>query len=98
MALPQYQSGDNAFQLMQQAWATQINPLLANPANKSLLIRDIELATGVNVINHRLGRKQQGWIICDTQGTATVYRSADFNGLTLQLTASAPTTISLLVF
>lgn len=98
MALPQFQSDDKDFQLMQSSWSTQINPLLANPSLKSLLIKDIALASGANVISHRLGRKPQGWRIVDINGAATIYRSANFNNLTLTLTSDASVTVAIEVF
>lgn len=98
MALPQFQGGDVPFQLMQNAWATQINPVLGNPLLKGNLLRGLALNTGANVINHLLSRKQQGWVLTDATGTATLYRSAPFNTLTLELTASAPITVDLLVY
>lgn len=81
----------------QTRWASQLNPLLANPVN-TLLFMDAVLVTGVNVLNHRLGKNQQGWIITDIQGIATIYRSAPFNDKTLTLTSSADVTLTLGVF
>lgn len=96
--LPQFQSSILELNLMQNAWGTQLNPLLSNPLLKGNLLTGLALTTGVNTINHKLNRMQQGWIITDTDGTATVYRSAPFNKLTLELTASAPVTVNILVF
>lgn len=79
-------------------WKSQIDPFLANPTNNMSILNDVVLKTGVNVINHLLQKKQQGWIVTDIQGAATIYRSAPFNNLTLTLTASAPVTISLAVY
>ena len=98
MALPQFQSDDRDFQLMQSAWATQLNPMLANPSLQCILLKDVVLANGSNVINHKLGRKPQGWRIVDINGAATIYRSAALNNLTLTLTSNAAVTVSLEVF
>ena len=94
MALPQKLPLD----LMQTKWASQLNPLLNNPIMNGLMLQNIALISGVNNVNHLLQRTQQGWFITDQTAAAEIYRSADFNKLTLQLTASAPTTISLWVF
>lgn len=83
---------------MQTRWASQLNPLLSRPANNSSLLTDIELNTGVNVINHLLGKKMQGWIIIDIDAAITYYRSAPMNDLTLTLTCSGPATVSIEVF
>lgn len=98
MPLPQFQSNDTPFQLMQSRWASEINPVLALPTSKPSFLKGIIITTGVNVINHRLGRLPQGWIITDTNSGAILYRSADFNDLTLTLTSSGSATISLMVF
>ena len=79
-------------------WASQLNPVLANPITNPILITNISLIDGQNVINHGLGQTQQGWIITDIQGSANVYRTEPFNSLTLTLTSSAAVTISLAVF
>lgn len=94
MSLPQKLTWDMA----QTKWATQLNPVINNPIMNGLMLQNITLISGVNNINHLLQRTQQGWFITDQTAAAEIYRSADFNKLTLQLTASAPTTISLWVF
>jgi hypothetical protein len=96
--LPVLQSPVGELTMMQTRWASLIEPVLSQPFNNGVLLKDIELASGSNKINHKLGRKPQGWTVVDTNGTATVYRSAPFNALTLTLTASAGVTVSLHVF
>ncbi len=86
---------------MQNSWATAINPVLSNPANQSLLLKDVVLAVGDNTINHRLGRKLQGWIVIRKNATADIYDKQSTNQmqeLTLILHSSAIATISLEVF
>lgn len=84
--------------LMQTRWASQLNPILTNPMTNMSIIENVQLQSGVNVINTLLGRNQQGWVITDIQGPATIYRSASFNALTLTLTSSAAVTVSIGVF
>ncbi len=98
MALTQFQSDDRNFQLMQNSWASSLNPVLSNPIVNGFVLPNLVLVTGANTINHRLGRMMQGWIVTDQNGAATVYRSAPLNNLTLTLTASAGITVSLYVF
>lgn len=86
------------FMQMQNRWKGQLDPLLKSPTNNSVLIKGIVLAIGVNVINHRLGRLQQGWIVTDIDGAAVIYRSAAFNDKTLTLMSDAVVTISLECF
>jgi hypothetical protein len=79
-------------------WKSIIDPLLKNPTNNISLLTNIKLQVGNNIINHKLGKKPQGWIITDINGKATIYRSADFNDKILTLNSSAVVTISLGVF
>lgn len=83
---------------MQTKWASEINPVLANPLNNVSILKNVSLASGVNIINHKLGSVQQGWFVTDIQGIATIFRSAPFNNLTLTLTVSAPVVASIGVF
>lgn len=84
--------------LAQTKWKSILDPLLARPLNDSNTLTGIVLASGVNVINHKLGRKPQGWVITDTTTAITIFRSQPFNDLTLTLTASGAGVINLMVF
>lgn len=84
--------------LMQTQWAAILNPVVSNPLNAINILKSVSLANGSNVINHGLGQQQQGWFITDIQGSATIYRSAPFNNLTLTLTSSAAVTVDIGVF
>jgi len=86
------------FPLMLTKWSGILNPLIANPLNGVAILPEQKLSAGVNTFNHLLGRKQQGWVILDIQGPATVYRSAPFNNTSLTLTSSADVTITLGVY
>ena len=79
-------------------WAAEINPVLANPANNVLILKNVVLVSGNNVINHTLGTTQQGWFLTDIQGAATIYRNAPFNNTTLTLHSSAGVTVNIGVF
>ena len=98
MALPLFKNNDSAFQLMQTQWKAQLDPLLAQPIGSPGFLQNIQLIPGPNVINHRLGRVQQGWFIVDINAVATIYRSQPFNKLTLTLWADAECIVSLMVF
>lgn len=98
MALPIFQTTNRDLSMMQTQWASQLNPVLANPTTNLSVLSNIVLKSGNNVINHKLGQTQQGWILTDIQGAATIYRSAPFNDLTLTLNSSAPVTVSIGVF
>lgn len=96
--LVQFQSEDRDFQLMQNSWAASLNPLLANPLSKSLILKGVSLSIGDNVINHKLGRKIQGWALVDVDGVAAIYRNAPKNELTLTLNSDAAVIVDILVF
>ena len=84
--------------MMQTKWASILNPLLAVPMTQGLALESIKITTGTNVINHLLGRKQQGWFLTDQDAALNLYRSAPFNNLTLTLVSSAAGTVNLWVY
>lgn len=86
------------FLQMMSTWAEQLNPLLANPLNNASVLENVNLVIGTNVINHKLGRVQQGWGIVDQQAVASIYRSEPFNATTLTLVSDAIVTVNLEVF
>lgn len=86
---------------MENTWASMIEPFLNNVANNSVLLENISLVAGSNVINHRLGRKLKGWKPTRIRSSATLYDTQDSNQtpqLTLVLVSSAPCVIDLEVF
>lgn len=90
-----------SWELANPRWASELNPVLANPIVGGRLVKNISMITGVNIINHGLGDKIQGWIVIMNSAAATFYDSQATNPrpqLTLILNASAPATISLYVF
>lgn len=95
--LPQFQSGDQNLQLMQNSWAAVLNPVLRNAFINGIVV-DAALIIGDNVINHRLGRQPQGWTLVDIDASSSVYRSAPFNASTLTLNSSAIANASIYVF
>lgn len=86
------------FSLFQDRWATIINPVVNFAPNQGLLLKNVPIVTGVNVINHKLQRNQQGWSIIDQDATASIYRSQPLNDLTLTLMSTANCNIALWVF
>lgn len=98
MSLPIFNGVDRNLSMLQTAWSAMINPFLSRPTNQTNVVSNVSLINGVTVVNHLLGRVPQGWFITDINGTATIYRSAPFNPLTLTLTSSADVTVSIGVF
>lgn len=102
MSLPLFQTGSivqpRDFTLMQTAWKRNIDPVLALPINSGVLLQQVKILTGTNVINTLLGRTLIGWFLTDIDGVATLFRSAPKNSLTLTLTSSAAVTADIFVF
>ena len=81
----------------------RISDFAANVSDKEIL--DGVLVDGVVfdpasltvTVNHKLGRKPQGWFITDISAAATLYRS-EWDNDTITLTASGGCTIDLWVF
>lgn len=94
MSLPQKLPLD----LMQTRWASEIEPVINLPPNQGVLLKNIQLANGVTVINHRLSKQMQGYIITDQDAAASIHRSKPLNASTLTLTSNAACNISLWCF
>jgi hypothetical protein len=87
--------------MLQTKWASQLNPVLNNPLVAGLLLENIALINGTTIINHKLGRKLQGWLIVGINAAATVYDNQATNQnpqLTLSLTSNAAAIVSLWCF
>lgn len=82
-------------------WASLLNPLLASPIVNGQLLTGIALINGTTIVNHKLGRKIQGYIVVGSSAAATIHDSQATNQmpqLTLQLISNAATTVALWVF
>ncbi len=98
MKLPMFKDDSQNFMLLQNKWSSILNTVLGKPLSSANILTDVQLNTGVNVINHLLGRKMQGWIISDINASAILYRSQPFNDKTLTLTTNSDCVITLVVF
>lgn len=101
LSLPIFQSDSQDFNLMQTKWASQLNPVLNNPATNSIILENVVLINGTTVVNHLLGRALQGWKIVRQRGPANIYDDQDSNQkpqLTLVLISDALVSVNLEVF
>lgn len=99
--LPLQKTSDQDLSLIQTRWKSVLDPIIANPANNSLILANLTLASGANTINHMLGQKLQGWVVIGNDSSTTFYDSQAINQqpqLTLILNASGACVINLLVF
>jgi hypothetical protein len=99
--LPQFQSKDRDFTLMQNSWAAQIQPVLDFPINSGIILKSVSLTAGTNTINHMLDRTLQGWFVVRQRDLASIYDAQDSNKIpnkTLVLVSTANVTIDLIVF
>jgi hypothetical protein len=86
---------------MESVWASQIEPVIGRAQNNSNILQNVALAAGTNVINHKLGRKLQGWKPTRLRSSAIVYDQQDSNPtpqLTLILVSSADVIADIEVF
>lgn len=86
------------YEMMQQKWASLLNPILLNPLNSIGIIENYKLNAGVNIINHMLGQLPQGWFLVDKQGPGDIYRTAPYTDIQLTLTSTTAVVVSIGVF
>lgn len=79
-------------------WKSLLDPLLINPLNNVIILKNVELASGNNIVSHKLGKKPQGWLIVDIDAASIIYRYQESTDVFLYLNSSAAATISLGVF
>lgn len=88
-------------ELLQTTWAQQLDPVISNPILKGRQITNQTINIGTNVINHKLGRKLQGWFITSINGYAQLFDTQATNQtpqLTLNITSNADALVSLWVY
>jgi len=100
-SLPIFTTDDKDISLLQTNWAKELNPLLKNAALQGVLLPAQALVAGQTAVNHRLGRKLQGWMICRQRGPAAIYDNQDANpnsNLTLWLVSDTNVSVDIYVF
>jgi hypothetical protein len=83
-------------------WATILDPVIASPLSKAIILKNVELSTGANIINHKLGRKLQGYYITRMRDAfSEIYDTQETNSmpeLTLLLNSSIDIVVDLVVY
>lgn len=101
MSLPYFQSDSKNMSMLQTTWATLLNPVINNVWVQGTLLTNVQLTTGANVVNHKLGKKLQGWVVARKRGMADIYDTQDTNSmpaLTLDLVSDSNVSVDLYVF
>lgn len=99
--LPLFQSSLQDLMLLQNKWKSVLDSFVSNPSLQTIILPNVLLNSGSNVVNHLLGRNLQGWRIVRQRGAGTIYDNQDNNvqpGLTLILIASQAVTVNIEVF
>lgn len=95
------QTTDPAIRQLQDATERTVNSIAGRRIVDGVLIEDIELSSGDNTIEHKLGRILRGYIVVRRSAACDVYDKQDTNDLddkTLILNSSAAATVALWVF
>lgn len=74
-----------------------LQPLLKCPLIDGTLLENLDLATGPNIVDHKLGREPRGWYIVSPKANESVWQTASTRS-SLTLNASGPITLSLWCF
>lgn len=85
---------------LQSKWAAIIDPVITNPICNGIQLTSIKLSAGVNTINHKLGRKCQGYIVTSIyEASSEIYRMpSQMPELTLVLSSTDECTIDIYTF
>lgn len=98
---PTIQHDDVRINMMQDRILSVLNSVAVNPILDSDILTDVVLASGDNTINHKLGRKLNGWFLTRRNAATTVYDKQATNLIperTLVLNSSAIATVDIFVF
>lgn len=74
-----------------------LGPVLGSAIIDGVLLSNVELQTGLNVVAHKLGREPRGWILVSPQANESIWSSGQTRS-TLLINASGPITSSFWVF
>lgn len=99
--LPVFANDDKDFQLMQSRWTSILDPVITNPSNNVIILKNVALISGTNIINTLINRKLQGWRIIRQRAAANIYDNQDNNQtpqLTLLLISDANVVVDLEIF
>ena len=94
-------SPDEEVTRLQSHIKTTLNPLLELPISDGVLQTNLSIATTDTVIDHKLGRQYEGFIVTRLKSNSVIYESSSTNGTpdrTIILKASATATADIYFF
>lgn len=74
-----------------------LGPVLGSAIIDGVLLRDVVLQAGLNIVDHKLGREPRGWLLVSPQANEQVWSSGQTRA-SLLINASGPITSSFWVF
>ena len=93
---------DEAINRVQDHLTKTLDPLVASPLNGAVLVKNVVLKSGVNVVPHNLGRRPNGWSLARLRAALTVFDQLDTQTedptKVIRLNASAGGTVDILLF
>lgn len=101
MRLKRIQTSSRELEQLQGNVQDALDRLTASPMADALVLERVSLTTGVNKVNHRLGRKLRGWSVARQRSAASIYDAQDAcrsPELLLELVASADVVVDLVVY
>ena len=84
----------------QTLWSAILNPIISSPLSAVQVLPNINLNNGTTIINHKLGRKIQGWWVISPDAAALIYQPVNSpnNSTNLTLVSSAAVVVNLAVY
>lgn len=90
---------DKVLNRVQNNISDKFSTLDINPLIDARLLENVSLASGANVVNHRLGRRIRGYIVVRRSANVGIHDSdSSIPDRTINLTASGAVVVSLIVF
>lgn len=92
---------DEGMNRVQEYINLALRPILASSIGNGVLLTNIELASGANEVEHKLGREPQGYLVVQKDANESVWDSQSTNTrkrIILSLNTSGACTVSLWVF
>lgn len=70
---------DKTVNMIQDGLIRTLNPIFDTPTLNGVLLSEVPLISGTNIINHRLSRNLIGWQIVRQRAAASIYDDQDNN-------------------